>query len=432
MLFAISAALFFSKNIFLGWIFFVLSSVILILTYIFIKSEITKLEEIVKAGKEKDFNVKHVYSGLSEFNRLGSAINELIEASGKLSEIRRLREQEFLTILNVIDMPVFIVDHNGKLIVYNKFSKNLMRTPQESTTLQYYYEIFRYDRIITFIKEAIASEVQNKDRLEIEDSVFESLSFPFVSRNEKFTLFLLGDVTAVDRVTKMEREFISSVSHELRTPLSVIQGSLEIIENEKLIKKNGEKFVSAIKENSERMENLVSDLAKFSELEVWLKPIEQGIDLSSTVKKIYENFLQTAKSKKLDFKLNLQEGIFILGDLFLIEELVKNLVNNAIRYTESGSVELSVYLNGFATLEVKDTGSGISKNDISHLFEPFFRVESSRSRVGGGSGLGLAISKRIVNLHKGKISVESKVGEGTKFTVQFILLRKINQNLNEN
>ena len=426
MLFAISAALFFSKNIFLGWIFFVLSSVILILTYIFIKSEITKLEEIVKAGKEKDFNVKHVYSGLSEFNRLGSAINELIEASGKLSEIRRLREQEFLTILNVIDMPVFIVDHNGKLIVYNKFSKNLMRTPQESTTLQYYYEIFRYDRIITFIKEAIASEVQNKDRLEIEDSVFESLSFPFVSRNEKFTLFLLGDVTAVDRVTKMEREFISSVSHELRTPLSVIQGSLEIIENEKLIKKNGEKFVSAIKENSERMENLVSDLAKFSELEVWLKPIEQGIDLSSTVKKIYENFLQTAKSKKLDFKLNLQEGIFILGDLFLIEELVKNLVNNAIRYTESGSVELSVYLNGFATLEVKDTGSGISKNDISHLFEPFFRVESSRSRVGGGSGLGLAISKRIVNLHKGKISVESKVGEGTKFTVQFILLRKIN------
>ena len=432
MLFAISAALFFSKNIFLGWIFFVLSSVILILTYIFIKSEITKLEEIVKAGKEKDFNVKHVYSGLSEFNRLGSAINELIEASGKLSEIRRLREQEFLTILNVIDMPVFIVDHNGKLIVYNKFSKNLMRTPQESTTLQYYYEIFRYDRIITFIKEAIASEVQNKDRLEIEDSVFESLSFPFVSRNEKFTLFLLGDVTAVDRVTKMEREFISSVSHELRTPLSVIQGSLEIIENEKLIKKNGEKFVSAIKENSERMENLVSDLAKFSELEVWLKPIEQGIDLSSTVKKIYENFLQTAKSKKLDFKLNLQEGIFILGDLFLIEELVKNLVNNAIRYTESGSVELSVYLNGFATLEVKDTGSGISKNDISHLFEPFFRVESSRSRVGGGSGLGLAISKRIVNLHKGKISVESKVGEGTKFTVQFDLLRKINQNLNEN
>jgi len=426
LLFAISAALFFSKNIFLGWIFFVLSSVILILTYIFIKSEITKLEEIVKAGKEKDFNVKHVYSGLSEFNRLGSAINELIEASGKLSEIRRLREQEFLTILNVIDMPVFIVDHNGKLIVYNKFSKNLMRTPQESTTLQYYYEIFRYDRIITFIKEAIASEGQREEKLEIEDSVFEAISFPFVSRSEKFTLFLLEDITAIERVTKLEREFISSVSHELRTPLSVIKGALEIIESEKLIKKKGEKFVSAIKENSERMENLVSDLAKFSELEVWLKPIEQGIDLSSTVKKIYENFLQTAKSKKLDFKLNLQEGIFILGDLFLIEELVKNLVNNAIRYTESGSVELSVYLNGFATLEVKDTGSGISKNDISHLFEPFFRVENSRSRVGGGSGLGLAISKRIIDLHKGKISVESKIGEGSKFTVQFILLRKIN------
>ena len=89
-------------------------------------------------------------------------------------------------------------------------------------------------------------------------------------------------------------------------------------------------------------------------------------------------------------------------------------------------MELAVYVNVFATLQVKDTGPGIPERDISHLFEPFFRVENSRSRVGGGSGLGLAISKRIIDLHKGKISVESKIGEGSKFTVQLILLRKIN------
>ncbi|NCQ53809.1 MAG: histidine kinase, partial [Caldiserica bacterium] len=248
----------------------------------------------------------------------------------------------------------------------------------------------------------------------------------FISRSEKFTLFLLEDVTVIERVAKMEREFISSVSHELRTPISVIKGALEIIESEKLIKKNGEKFLSAIKENSERMENLVSDLAKFNELEVWKKPLEQEIDFSSTVKRIYETFLQSAKGKNLDFKLNCEEGVFIKGDLFLIEELIRNLVNNAIRYTESGSVELAVYVNVFATLQVKDTGPGIPERDISHLFEPFFRVENSRSRVGGGSGLGLAISKRIIDLHKGKISVESKIGEGSKFTVQLILLRKIN------
>ena len=381
---------------------------------------------MVKTAKEKDFTPKYVYPGLSEFNRLGIATSELIEALGKLREIRKLREQEFITILNAMDMPVFIVDQEGRLIVHNNASRSFMRIAQTGTALQYYYEILRNEELIAFIKEAIASEGQREEKLEIEDSVFEAISFPFVSRSEKFTLFLLEDITAIERVTKLEREFISSVSHELRTPLSVIKGALEIIESEKLIKKKGEKFLSAIKENSERMENFVSDLAKFNELEVWKKPLEQEINFSSTVKRIYETFLQPAKGKNLDFKLNCEEGVFIKGDLFLIEELIRNLVNNAIRYTESGSVELAVYVNVFATLQVKDTGPGIPERDISHLFEPFFRVENSRSRVGGGSGLGLAISKRIIDLHKGKISVESKIGEGSKFTVQFILLRKIN------
>lgn len=399
---------------------------ILIFNYIFIKSELLKLENMVKTAKEKDFTPKYIYLGLSEFNRLGIATSELIESLGKLREIRRLREQEFITILNAMDMPVFIVDQEGRLIVHNKASKSFMRIAQDEPLVKYYYEILRYEELIAFIKEAIVSESQREEKLEIEDSVFEAISFPFISRSEKFTLFLLEDVTVIERVAKMEREFISSVSHELRTPISVIKGALEIIESEKLIKKNGEKFLSAIKENSERMENLVSDLAKFNELEVWKKPLEQEIDFSSTVKRIYETFLQSAKGKNLDFKLNCEEGVFIKGDLFLIEELIRNLVNNAIRYTESGSVELAVYVNVFATLQVKDTGPGIPERDISYLFEPFFRVENSRSRVGGGSGLGLAISKRIIDLHKGKISVESKIGKGSKFTVQFILLRKIN------
>ncbi|NCO27927.1 MAG: hypothetical protein COZ65_04395 [Caldiserica bacterium CG_4_8_14_3_um_filter_35_18] len=426
MIYILSAILFSAGQIIAGWVFFALSSVILIFNYIFIKSELLKLENMVKTAKEKDFTPKYVYPGLSEFNRLGIATSELIESLGKLREIRRLREQEFITILNAMDMPVFIVDQEGRLIVHNKASKSFMRIAQDEPSVKYYYEILRYEELIAFIKEAIVSESQREEKLEIEDSLFEAISFPFISRSEKFTLFLLEDVTVIERVAKMEREFISSVSHELRTPISVIKGALEIIESEKLIKKNGEKFLSAIKENSERMENLVSDLAKFNELEVWKKPLEQEIDFSSTVKRIYETFLQSAKGKNLDFKLNCEEGVFIKGDLFLIEELIRNLVNNAIRYTESGSVELAVYVNVFATLQVKDTGPGIPERDISHLFEPFFRVENSRSRVGGGSGLGLAISKRIIDLHKGKISVESKIGEGSKFTVQLILLRKIN------
>jgi signal transduction histidine kinase len=410
----------------LGWVFFALSLIVLVFTYLFIRSEIRKLETIVKSAKEKDFTVKRFYSGSSEFNGLGSAVNELIESLSKLNELSKIREQEFLTILNAIDIPVFIVDSLGRIVIYNRALKDFMRVSKEATSLKYYYEILHYDAVSSFIKDSLSSEVQKEGKIEIGDSIFKALSFPFVSRSERFVIFLFEDVTAIEKVARMKREFISSASHELRTPLSVIKGSIEILEQEKFVKRSGAKFLNAIKENSERMEGLVSDLLKFNELESWEKPLEQEIDLSSAVKNVYEGFLKLAQEKNLDFKLKMQDRVFMKGDEFLIEELIRNLVSNALVYTEKGLVELSVFKNEFATFEVRDTGPGISESDLQHLFEPFFRVEISRNRASGGSGLGLAISKRIVSLHKGHISVESRLGEGTKFTVQFDLLRKIN------
>jgi two-component system phosphate regulon sensor histidine kinase PhoR len=431
LLYLVSVILFYARQLIAGWVFFILPSIILVFVYVFIRAELRKLEKIVNAAKEKDFSGKYQYSGSVVFDRLGIAVNELIEYIGKLTEIRRLREREFITILNAIEMPVFIVDNKGRLMVHNKASKPLMRISQGEPSSRFYYETFRYDNIISFIREAITMDDQKEKRLEVENQIFETLSFPFVSRSERFNLFMLGDITALERVARMEREFIASVSHELRTPLSVVKGTVEIIENEKLIKKNGEKFITSIKDSSERMENLVKDLSKFTELESWKKPLEKEINLSITAKNICDSLRKDAEEKNLELKLNEGEEVFIRGDLFLIEELIRNLVNNSIRYTDNGHIEFSVYRNKFAIIEVKDTGVGIPDSDIPHLFEPFFRVDSSRSRAGGGSGLGLAISKRIVRLHKGNILVESKIGSGTKFVIQFPLLRKINKELTE-
>lgn len=388
-----------------------------------------RIESILRDTLEKDFSARYTIIGTSEFNKLGKAINDLIEFVGKLSEIRKLREREFNIIFNAIEIPIFIIDNDGRLVISNNASKLLMRPISEGIP-RFYYEILKNDALISFVKEALTNP-QNLNRLiNVDEYSFECFSFPFTSRDEQYVIFMLHDVTESEKVKNLEKEFISSVSHELKTPVSVLKGAVEILEEENLIKKNGEKFFKSIKESTSRMETLASKLLILTEINAWTKPLEEEVDVSEVSRRICKRYEEAIEEKGLDLKRNIKDGVFIKGDIFLIEELVANLVDNALRYTDKGFIEVSVFLKEFATLIVYDTGIGIEEKHLSQLFEPFFREENSRDRARGGSGLGLAISKRITTLHKGKICVESRVGSFTKVTVQFPpLLRKINNNL---
>lgn len=219
---------------------------------------------------------------------------------------------------------------------------------------------------------------------------------------------------------KNRQDFTANVSHELKTPLTAISGYAELIENGMVDSEKQVKFAADIRKNADRLVTLINDIIRLSELDYR----ETGVDFSKQnlydIAKERVELLQNNASKK-SVELSLTgENVYVLSNRDMMTELFDNLIQNSIRYNVSGgSVSVNVSKEGNeAVITVKDTGIGIPEEDIDRVFERFYRVDKSRSRDTGGTGLGLAIVKHIVELHNGKIEIESKISVGTEMKVR--------------
>jgi two-component system phosphate regulon sensor histidine kinase PhoR len=226
----------------------------------------------------------------------------------------------------------------------------------------------------------------------------------------------------LSRVEQIRREFIANVSHELRTPLTSIKGFVETLLDGALEDpESSRRFLTIVATETDRMVNLVQDLLELSRLEgtdrAWhLVPLDLG-GLARETADSYREIAQEA-----DLSLHVEIGDYlppIQGDATLLRQVIANLLDNAIKYTEPGGhVWLTLSGSDEALhLSVRDTGVGIPTKHLSRIFERFYRVDKGRCRKMGGTGLGLAIVKHIVEKHHGKITVESEYGDGTCFTV---------------
>jgi signal transduction histidine kinase len=227
----------------------------------------------------------------------------------------------------------------------------------------------------------------------------------------------------IKTVRDNRREFFANISHELKTPITYLEGYASVLKKG-LVSSTEERdqYLEIIETEAKRLSILIHDLSELSMMEEGKVGLElQEIDLTDLIKHVLVKPMIKAKEKGLTFRfLCNNDSQTILGDGLRIEQIMINLIENAIRYTEKGSIDISLFtVRDFVKVEVKDTGSGIPKEDIPHLFDRFYRVEKSRSRQYGGSGLGLAIVKNLVELHGGTITVSSKVGEGTVFELSF-------------
>ena len=220
---------------------------------------------------------------------------------------------------------------------------------------------------------------------------------------------------------KSRQDFTANVTHELKTPITAISGYAELIEN-KMVSGDEEVHVARqIRENADRLTNLVSDIIRLSELDHKELPHKfEQMDLYQAAKDCCDNLMPLAEKKSV--KLTCQ-GTYagINGEKSMIQEMIENLVQNAIRYNKkNGSVMVTVTIDDrHPVLIVEDTGIGIPKDQQERVFERFYRVDKSRSRATGGTGLGLAIVKHIADIHSAEISLESTLGVGTKITVTF-------------
>jgi len=235
----------------------------------------------------------------------------------------------------------------------------------------------------------------------------------------------LHDITDFVLFERLKRDFVANVSHELQTPLTAIKGYAETLEAE--ANETSLNYLKIIIRNTDRLIAIVRDLLLLSELEDIQDKAPasafEAVDLKLLVDNTLKIFDSKAREKGLALAFEAGTGpIAVSGDSFKLEQMIINLLDNAVKYTEKGGVTVRLAADkGSAVLAVKDTGVGIPEEHLPRIFERFYVVDKSRSRSLGGTGLGLSIVKHIVLMHRGEITLESRPGRGTKFTIRLPL-----------
>ena len=247
--------------------------------------------------------------------------------------------------------------------------------------------------------------------------------FSITLLDDKYAVVTITDETMMERMSVVRQDFVSNVSHELKTPLTAITGFAETLMDENLSAEETKSFARIIHKNSTQMQRIISDLLLLTSLD--REEIAPAMESTTDTKilsevRAYTQFRAEANSIAVSYS---PEGFSLICSESLIVQALINLVVNAISYSPQGStVSISSRKKGDrAEFKVSDRGFGISEDDLPRIFERFYRVDKARSRESGGTGLGLSIVRHIAIIHKGTIKAESRLGEGSEFTLSIPL-----------
>ena len=401
-----------------------LISIILMLFFIGISSYVSKIFTIPTGRLLQAFD-RVGYGNLETriiFQQQGPEIKELSEGFNKMAEKLQsfvsalsMQTEELDAIISTIASGIVLLDNKGKIILYNsQFRKDFY---QHNMGEKYFWEVIRDSKLNKKVSELI--EKKNNFTTEIDISGKDYLcTGTYIEKKDKSVL-IFNDITRSKKLALIKKNLITNISHELRTPLTSIKGYIETMEGATDIEK--EKYIQVIKRNTERLISMVDDLLVLSELEDKGGKLQiEKIDLKELMTSIVKIFRPSIKDKQLKLVMDIQDDIpNIEADIYKLEQLFINLIDNAIKYTEKGEIIVSINLLTANKVQIKitDTGIGIKEEDVSRIFERFYVVNKARSRQQGGTGLGLSIVKHIVMLHKGEIRVDSRLGLGTRFII---------------
>jgi two-component system phosphate regulon sensor histidine kinase PhoR len=292
---------------------------------------------------------------------------------------------------------------------------------------RHYAIALRHPDLLDAVSQALNNDAAAQLRLTLRQGDAEGSYAITLSPLPIGTMILFEDITPQDQTEQMRRDFVANVSHELRTPLTALQGFIETLQgpaqNDTAARM---RFLSIMATEAERMNRLVADLLQLSRVEAQerLRPNTE-IDLAATIGRAVDGLRPLAEGAKVALVCaGIDTPKRLLADADQIMQVLVNLVENAIKYGSVAGGQVSVTLTETITLRgpayclwVQDQGQGIAPEHIPRLTERFYRVDSHRSRAQGGTGLGLAIVKHIVSRHRGKLTIESTPGQGSRFSV---------------
>ena len=419
-------------------VIFVSSSLIAIILVIIITFLISQgiTKPIAEMKKQTEKIAEGNYTGEvkiysdDEIGQLGQAINDLSFKIKEAQESTESERQRLDSVLRHMSDGVIATDRRGRIVIMNTAALDILNLKSEKVIGIPLLSILPLDEKVTF-RELLETQQERLIHLEEdgEDSIVQC-EFSVIQRESGFIsglVCVLTDVTEQEKIDRERRNFVSNVSHELRTPLTSIKSYTEaLVDGAWENKEIAPGFLKVIETETDRMMRMITDLLNLSRMDQNRLALEKEfINMNELVVHIVNRFemvLQSEPYRDKNYRILTditQRDLWVELDQDKITQVLDNIINNAIKYSPDGG-RIIVRLMETHTdiiVSVSDEGLGISRKDIPHLFDRFYRVDKARSRAMGGSGLGLAIAQEVIQLHGGKIWVNSIENKGSTFFV---------------
>lgn len=342
--------------------------------------------------------------------------NELIQT--QMSDLRE-SVQKFQAITKNMSEGIVIIDNNSKILSYNPASVRLLGANSAYIGASV-FTLNETEGFVECVNKALGGKNGKSILSDSERTYQVYANSAKVDGEINGAVLLILDITERERGEVMRREFTSNVSHELKTPLTSIYGISEIMANGIVKPEDMPKFAKDINAESGRLISLVNDIIRLSQLdESTFSEQKEQVDLFGIAKEAASHLSAAAAEKEVEVSVT-GEFAEVCGIYSVLYEMIYNLCDNAIKYNRAGGrVTVNVSASPTASVTVTDTGIGIPNEHLSRVFERFYRVDKSHSKSIGGTGLGLSIVKHAAAFHNADVSIESKVGQGTKVCVRF-------------
>ena len=402
--------------------------IIILIMGIFISKSITKpITKLIKS-------VEKITAGedvkLESENGTDTQIGELVNAftlmtnelKQNINEIERQKKQIETILLHMTD-GVIAFNMEGKIIHINTAAMNLLKLEQKDNSFE---KIFNKLKLNINLEKIIYLEnwTSSEHRLTIEDKCVNLFFVPFQDENNRQAglIVVIQDITEHVKLDNMRKEFVADVSHELKTPITSIMGYADTLLEGEYDKDTQQKFLGVISSEARRMARLVTDLltlSKYDSKKVKLEETE--FDLGELTKKCQERLKFEIEKKHQNVECFVTANVPpVSADKYGIERVVLNILSNAIKYTpENGKIKIYVgFVYNDAYIKIIDNGIGISEQDLTRIFDRFYRADKARAREMGGTGLGLSIAKEILDQNKGSIDIRSELGKGTEVIIR--------------
>jgi two-component system phosphate regulon sensor histidine kinase PhoR len=370
---------------------------------------------VSKAGKG---DMSGGYTEVSdwEISTLGRAINDMLEYHIRQMNSYRFDREDLKVILDNISEALWIQDKQGKIVWSSLGFSELFPEYQRGAT-QYFWEIVHEPQVLDYINQRFSLNTKPVREIILNDKyyIIKAVNNPRALAD----VYILQNIDLLRQTEQMKKDFMINLAHELRTPLTAIKGFAEAVSEN--TDKDSLRYLSIIRNHTERLINLVSDLQTLASLERLPELNLVPINLMTFLENVTALYQQALLDKGLYLNIEPEGEVPCLKvDPFKFEQIFINLIDNALRYTETGGITIKIKGSDSAVnLQVCDTGKGIEPEHLPRIFERFYVADPSRNRSLSGTGLGLAIVKHGVLLHQGVIDVQSEPGKGTCFSMDF-------------